>query len=118
MLAIDWGTTSFRAYRLDAEGGIVDSRSAPAGILAVQRTDDGGWKTDMAQADRFAEVLEEHAGDWINAGETQIVMSGMIGSRQGWMEVPYAACPARVGENGAGVRALPGWGRGEGRGAA
>src|SRR4051812_1427903 len=72
MLAIDWGTTSFRAYRLDAEGKIVDSRSAPAGILSVENG-------------KFAEALEQHAGDWISAGETPIVMSGMIGSRQaGW----------------------------------
>jgi 2-dehydro-3-deoxygalactonokinase len=33
MIAIDWGTTSFRAYRLDPAGRIVDSRSAPAGIF-------------------------------------------------------------------------------------
>ncbi len=99
MLAIDWGTTSFRAYRLDAEGRIVDSRSAPAGILSVESS-------------KFAEVLEEHTGDWIDAGETQIVMSGMIGSRQGWMEVPYAACPAGLDEIAAGMRKVK-WKRGE-----
>ena len=91
MLAIDWGTTSFRAYRLDPEGGIVDSRSAPAGILSVA----GG---------NFAGVLEQQAGDWIAADETPIVMSGMIGSRQGWLEVPYAACPAGLDEIAAGMR--------------
>ena len=91
MLAIDWGTTSFRAYRLDPEGGIVDSRSAPAGILCVE---DGN----------FAGVLEQQAGDWIAAGETPVVMSGMIGSRQGWLEVPYAACPAGLDEIAAGMR--------------
>ena len=91
MLAIDWGTTSFRAYRLDPEGGIVDSRSAPAGILGVK---DGN----------FAGVLEQQAGDWIAAGETPVVMSGMIGSRQGWLEVPYAACPAGLDEIAAGMR--------------
>ncbi|MEO8009030.1 MAG: 2-dehydro-3-deoxygalactonokinase [Betaproteobacteria bacterium] len=57
MLAIDWGNSSFRAYRLDPQGGIVDSRSAPAGILCVA----GG---------NFAGVLEQQAGDWIAAGET------------------------------------------------
>jgi len=49
-------------------------------------------------------VLEQHAGDWISAGETRIVMSGMIGSRQGWMEVPYAACPAGLDQIAAGMR--------------
>ena len=91
MLAIDWGTTSFRAYRLDPAGRIVDSRSAPAGILSVE----GG---------NFAAVLEQQAGDWVAAGETPVVMSGMIGSRQGWLEVPYATCPAGLGEIAAGMR--------------
>jgi 2-dehydro-3-deoxygalactonokinase len=91
MLAVDWGTTGFRAYRLGGEGRILESRSAAAGILSVK---DGA----------FAAVLEQHAGDWIAAGETPIVMSGMIGSRQGWIEVPYAACPAGLEEVAAGTR--------------
>ena len=91
MIAIDWGTSGFRAYRLDGEGHILESRSAPAGILSVK---DGA----------FAAVLEQHAGDWIAAGEGPIVMSGMIGSRQGWEEVPYAACPAGLEQIAAGMR--------------
>ncbi|MBI3526423.1 MAG: 2-dehydro-3-deoxygalactonokinase [Betaproteobacteria bacterium] len=99
MLAIDWGTTSFRAYRLDPAGRIVNTRSAPAGILSVE----GG---------NFAAALEQQAGDWIADGETQVVMSGMIGSRQGWIEVPYAACPAGLDEIAAGMRKVA-WDRGE-----
>jgi len=91
VLVIDWGTTGFRAYRLDGAGRILDSRSASAGILSVK---DGA----------FAAVLEEQAGDWIAAGEAPIVMSGMIGSRQGWIEVPYASCPAGFAEIAAGMR--------------
>lgn len=98
MLAIDWGTTSFRAYRLDPTGTIVDTRAAPAGILSVE----GG---------RFADVLERQVGAWMDAGDTQVVMSGMIGSRQGWLEVPYAACPAGAEEIAAGMRKV-GWSRG------
>ncbi len=99
MIAIDWGTTSFRAYLLDPAGRIVDSRSAPAGILSVE----GG---------NFAAVLEQRAGDWIAAGATPVVMSGMIGSRQGWLEVPYAACPAGLAEIAAGMRKIA-WARAE-----
>ena len=99
MIAIDWGTSSFRAYLLDAAGGIVDSRSAPAGILSVENG-------------KFAQVLEQHAGDWIDAGETHVVMSGMIGSRQGWLEVPYADCPAGLEEIAAGMRKVA-WKRAE-----
>jgi 2-dehydro-3-deoxygalactonokinase len=99
MLAVDWGTTSLRAYRLDPAGRIVDTRSAPAGILSVE----GG---------QFAAVLEQQAGEWIAAGESPVVISGMIGSRQGWLEVPYAACPAGLDEIAAGMCKVA-WARGE-----
>ena len=81
MIAIDWGTSSFRAYRLAADGRIAERRESPLGILTVHAHD-------------FAAALESQVGDWIEAGESPIVMSGMIGSRQGWVEVPYATCPA------------------------
>jgi 2-dehydro-3-deoxygalactonokinase len=90
VIAIDWGTSSFRAYRLAPDGEIADSRSAPLGILSVQ---DG----------KFAEALESQVGVWLGAGEAPVVMSGMIGSRQGWREAPYAQCPAGVKEIAAGM---------------
>ncbi len=79
MIAVDWGTSSLRIYRLDESGAIRARREAPAGIMNVAA---GG----------FAATLEAQLGDWID--DTPIVMSGMIGSRQGWHEVPYAECPA------------------------
>jgi 2-dehydro-3-deoxygalactonokinase len=81
MIGVDWGTSSFRAFRLHADGRVLERRAAPRGILAVE---DG----------RFAEELLRQTGDWIADGETQVLMSGMIGSRQGWHEAPYLACPA------------------------
>lgn len=90
MIAIDWGTSSLRVYRLDVHGRVLDTRSAPKGILAVENG--------------FSTVLEQLAGDWIAAGAGPVVMSGMIGSRQGWMEVPYCACPAGFEEIAAGMR--------------
>jgi 2-dehydro-3-deoxygalactonokinase len=76
MIAIDWGTSSLRAYRLDAHGQIIDTRRSGQGILA--------------SAGRFADVLRELVGDW--PGE--ILLCGMIGSRNGWIELPYLPCPA------------------------
>ncbi len=35
MIAVDWGTSQLRAYRLDAEGKAVESRERPEGILSV-----------------------------------------------------------------------------------
>jgi 2-dehydro-3-deoxygalactonokinase len=95
MIAIDWGTSSFRAYRLAADGRVLDKRSAPLGILNVE-------------PGMFAQVLESQVGDWLEAAAWPIVMSGMIGSRQGWAEAPYAQCPAGAQEIAAGMREV-GW---------
>ncbi|MFN0038299.1 MAG: 2-dehydro-3-deoxygalactonokinase [Burkholderiales bacterium] len=91
MIAIDWGTSSLRAYLLDQAGRVQSARSAAQGILAVE-------------GNRFSDALESLTGDWIASGAAPIVMSGMIGSRQGWLEVPYVQCPAGFTEIRAGLR--------------
>src|SRR5688572_21624549 len=90
LIGIDWGTSSFRAFLLDAAGRILDRRSGPQGILSVQGGD-------------FAGALEARVGDWVSAGGPPVVMSGMIGSRQGWLETPYVTCPAGIADFGAGL---------------
>lgn len=82
MIAVDWGTSSLRCYRLDAQGRIIESRASADGILNVP-------------AGRFPDVLQRQIAGW---SETPIVMSGMVGSRQGWKEAPYVQCPAGFDE--------------------
>lgn len=98
MIAIDWGTSSFRAYRLDADGAVRDRRAAPRGVLTVA----GG---------AFAEVLDAEIGDWLARERGAVWMSGMIGSRQGWREAPYVPCPADAGAIAADCIEV-GWGDG------
>jgi 2-dehydro-3-deoxygalactonokinase len=85
MIGVDWGTTSFRAFRIGRDGTMRDRRDAPKGILNVP---DG----------RFGDTLREEIGPWLAAGEDHVLLSGMIGSRQGWKEAPYIAAPAGAGE--------------------
>ncbi len=80
MIGVDWGTSSLRAFRLDAAGDVIDRVAAPRGIMAVQNGN-------------FAGALRAQIGPWLDDGETQVLMSGMIGSRQGWVEAPYLALP-------------------------
>ena len=56
MLAVDWGTSSLRIYRLDDGGGVRERRESGNGILNVRN-------------DAFARTLENEAGDWLDAGE-------------------------------------------------
>jgi 2-dehydro-3-deoxygalactonokinase len=82
LIGLDWGTSSLRAYRLGAGGGIVEVRESPAGILGVEA---GG----------FEAAFEAAIGDWLgDSPAAPVVASGMITSRQGWVEVPYLGCPA------------------------
>lgn len=93
MIAVDWGTSSLRAYLLGPAGEIVARRESPSGILAVR---DG----------HFAETLLGHVSPWIEAGDRTILMSGMIGSRQGWKEAPYVKAPASATEIAAALVAV------------
>jgi 2-dehydro-3-deoxygalactonokinase len=95
LIGIDWGTTSFRAYRIDAAGSVVETREAAVGILAVRDGD-------------FAGVLGREIGAWRAAEpEIPVLASGMITSRQGWLEVPYCPCPAGSSEIAAALARHP-----------
>ncbi len=102
MIGIDWGTSSFRAFRMDGDH-VFDQISNANGIMHTQD---------------FAGTLREAIAPWLAAGETRVLMSGMIGSRQGWVEATYLPCPAsaaniaqhltRVPFEGAEIRIVPG----------
>jgi 2-dehydro-3-deoxygalactonokinase len=56
---------------------------------------------------KFAQVLAAGIGDWLGEGRVPILMSGMIGSRQGWVEAPYVATPAGIGDLAAALARVP-----------
>ena len=105
LIGVDWGTSSFRAMRLGAAGNVLERRAGPRGILTVTDGD-------------FGAVLASQIGDWLRSDPVPVLMSGMIGSRQGWLEAPYLTCPAGLGDlasglvpvafAGADVRIVPG----------
>ena len=76
MIAIDWGTSSLRGYLLGPDGQVRDHRRGADGILACQG--------------RFNAVLEALITGW----DGPVLLSGMIGSRNGWVEQAYLPCPA------------------------
>ena len=80
LIAIDWGTTSLRAALLDEQGHVKEERASPQGILAIAP---GG----------FPDAFNALCKGW-QSRDSLALMSGMVGSRQGWMEAPYCPCPA------------------------
>lgn len=85
IVAIDWGTSSLRGARLGPDGAVLDERSSLQGILNVAR---GG----------FDAVFAAQFGDWMRGDDVLCLIGGMAGSRQGWREAPYCACPAGAGD--------------------
>ena len=94
LIAVDWGTSHARAYLVDGRGAVVGQRVAPIGVGVVR---DGDFRA------AFAGLL----GDWAALAVPRVA-SGMIGSRQGWVEVPYVHCPADASALAAGIVHTPG----------
>lgn len=86
LLALDWGTSSLRAYLMQN-----------ANIVDVRQSDHGIQRLPCAGVPGFEQAFAAVAGDWVQRWPTlPMVASGMVGSAQGWREAPYVRCPADV----------------------
>lgn len=83
-IAIEWTSANFHAWLLDASGQVTDERKSARGVNTIR---DGA----------FAAALREELGDWL-AGAAGIILSGMVTSRTGWVESPFAPVPAGLNE--------------------
>ncbi|WP_262695715.1 2-dehydro-3-deoxygalactonokinase [Kordiimonas aquimaris] len=84
LIAIDWGSSSFRAFLLDGSGNVIDRISSNDGIL-------------QSNPKPFDQTLNKMCGPWQEQhGVIPVIMSGMIGSRNGWIETEYLSCPASI----------------------
>lgn len=81
--AVDWGTSSFRLWLLDAAGD----------VLAERR---GGEGMGTIGAGGFGPVLEAHLAAVGAAPDLPVVACGMVGARQGWVEAPYVETPTTM----------------------
>jgi 2-dehydro-3-deoxygalactonokinase len=91
-VVLDWGTSSFRAFLVDASGAILDRVETADGIRTVA---DRGFAGIVARV--LAPWREDH-------GSLSILAAGMIGSRNGWFEAPYVVTPAGASDLAAAVR--------------
>lgn len=83
IIGIDWGTTNVRAFRFGEDGAVRDVRRSSQGISAIAA---GGYESALSRA----------TDGWLGEVSTRIVICGMAGSRNGWVEAPYAPCPAEI----------------------
>jgi 2-dehydro-3-deoxygalactonokinase len=79
-IAVDWGTTNRRAYRIDGSGTCAQEFEDDKGVLSIA---DGGFPAAVGE-------IRERLGDH------PLLLAGMIGSNRGWKEAPYVPCPAGI----------------------
>jgi len=82
ILAVEWTSAAFHAFLFEEDGTLIDQRQHARGVNHVT---DGAFET----------ALREMAGDWA-AQASRVYLSGMITSRNGWVETPYAQAPASL----------------------
>lgn len=84
-VAVDWGTTNFRAFLMKGNR-LIDEVSNMEGILSVKKG-------------MFEITLYQNIINWLKSHTNlPIIMAGMVGSQQGWREIPYLTLPATFDE--------------------
>jgi 2-dehydro-3-deoxygalactonokinase len=80
-ILVDWGTTRVRAYLVDGQA-ITERAESDEGVSTLSRGQHPG-------------VFRRLAGGWLGREpDLPVALVGMVGSREGWVEAPYASCPA------------------------
>jgi 2-dehydro-3-deoxygalactonokinase len=84
-VAVDWGTSNVRAWGIDSAGATVFSETSDQGMGRLGPGDYPG-------------VLRNMLDGLLPAGDrtTAVLICGMAGARQGWIEAPYVETPAEL----------------------
>jgi 2-dehydro-3-deoxygalactonokinase len=82
-IVVDWGTSSFRGWLIAADGTVLSESRGGEGMLHCAGVG-------------FAPVLAEHRARLGASAELPVLICGMAGARQGWVEAPYLKTPTRL----------------------
>lgn len=82
-VAVDWGTSSFRLWLMNPAGDVLAESRSQEGMMAAAKTG-------------FAAVLQSHLDAVGAANDLPVVICGMAGARQGWVEAGYIDTPASL----------------------
>ncbi|WP_284776971.1 2-dehydro-3-deoxygalactonokinase [Agrobacterium sp. lyk4-40-TYG-31] len=94
-VAVDWGTTSFRLWLISSSGEIIGERRSAEGMTTAMRTG-------------FSEVLASHLEALAAPAGLPVIVCGMAGARQGWVEAGYVDVPADLSDVLKGAVQVPG----------
>jgi 2-dehydro-3-deoxygalactonokinase len=89
LIAVDWGTTSLRAWLMSDGGEIISARRRAKGLLSI---------ADLPAAERSAEyerIFIDLCDDWLREHPAlPTIACGMVGSTEGWADAGYRTVPA------------------------
>ena len=106
LVALDWGTSSLRAFRLGATGQVLEQRHRPWGIMNLPPAPVGHTDTEPGAA--FERALQDTCGDWLAAlPSVPLLACGMVGSAQGWREARYLHAPTSLNALASGLTVVP-----------
>ena len=82
-VVVDWGTSSFRGWLMSADGEALAESRGGEGMLHCAGAG-------------FAPVLRDHLARLGAPAGAPVLICGMAGARQGWVEAPYLKTPTRL----------------------
>ncbi|WPE22422.1 2-dehydro-3-deoxygalactonokinase [Shinella zoogloeoides] len=94
-VAVDWGTSSFRLWLIGRDGSVLAERRSGEGMTTAARTG-------------FAEVLTSHLAAISAPAGLPVLICGMAGAKQGWIEAGYLDTPAALADIPAAAVRIPG----------
>jgi len=95
LAAVDWGTSRFRLWLLDPDGRALAESQGAEGLEAGRRLG-------------FEAVLRDHLSRVSAPDSLPVLICGMAGSHEGWVEAPYVDLPASLDQLAEAVVAVPG----------
>jgi len=93
--AVDWGTSSFRLWLIGDDGSVLGERRSGEGMTTAASTG-------------FAEVLQSHLSALSAPDDIPVIVCGMAGARQGWVEAGYIDTPTSLSAILTGAVSVPG----------
>ena len=82
-ILIDWGTTSFRLWGVNADGAVLCRTDEPYGMSKLKPSD-------------YEPMLESILAKFDIAETTPVLICGMAGAAQGWQEARYINIPTKL----------------------
>lgn len=80
LIGVDWGSSNFRAFLMDRRGALLQETTSPRGMLTLSQ-------------EEFESFLVEQVSPWLEGAKLPVLMTGMVGSAQGWKDAGYVDCP-------------------------